>query len=45
MPLSLLHLGAVLEGRRPWRILDGNVGPIVDAALATSPRGRTPSSA
>ena len=35
MPLSLLHLGAVLEGRRPWRILDGNVGPIVDAALAT----------
>lgn len=25
MPLSLLHLAAVLEGRHPWRILDGNV--------------------
>jgi len=25
LPLSLLHLAAVLEGRRPWRILDGNV--------------------
>jgi anaerobic magnesium-protoporphyrin IX monomethyl ester cyclase len=25
LPLSLLSLGAVLEGRRPWRIVDGNV--------------------
>jgi radical SAM superfamily enzyme YgiQ (UPF0313 family) len=32
LPLSLLHLGAVLEGRRPWQILDGNLGPIVEAA-------------
>jgi anaerobic magnesium-protoporphyrin IX monomethyl ester cyclase len=24
LPLSLLHLGAVLEGRRPWEIVDGN---------------------
>jgi radical SAM superfamily enzyme YgiQ (UPF0313 family) len=34
LPLSLLNLGAVLEGRRPWRILDGNRGPITGAALA-----------
>src|SRR6185295_13977679 len=34
LPLSILNLGAVLEGRRPWQILDGNVGPIADAALA-----------
>ena len=34
LPLSVLNLGAVLEGRRPWRILDGNRGPITDAALA-----------
>src|SRR5690349_7700014 len=34
LPLSILNLGAVLEGRRPWQILDGNLGPIVDAALA-----------
>jgi anaerobic magnesium-protoporphyrin IX monomethyl ester cyclase len=33
LPLSLLHLGAVLEGRREWRILDGNLGPIQSAAL------------
>jgi anaerobic magnesium-protoporphyrin IX monomethyl ester cyclase len=26
LPLSLLHLAAVLEGHRPWRILDGNLG-------------------
>jgi len=32
LPLSVLNLGAVLDGRRPWRILDGNLGPIVDAA-------------
>ncbi|HZL17341.1 MAG TPA: radical SAM protein [Polyangia bacterium] len=25
LPLSLLHLGAVLEGRHPWRIVDGNL--------------------
>src|SRR5262245_58638526 len=34
LPLSLLNLAAVLEGRRPWRILDGNLGPIADAAIA-----------
>jgi radical SAM superfamily enzyme YgiQ (UPF0313 family) len=35
LPLSLLHLGAVLEGRRPWRILDGNLEPdLIAAALA-----------
>jgi anaerobic magnesium-protoporphyrin IX monomethyl ester cyclase len=35
LPLSLLHLAAVLEGRRPWRILDGNVEPdLTEAALA-----------
>jgi radical SAM superfamily enzyme YgiQ (UPF0313 family) len=33
LPLSILSLGAVLEGRHPWRILDGNLGPIRDAAL------------
>src|SRR5215468_712436 len=27
LPLSLLNLGAVLEGERPWRIVDGNVEP------------------
>ncbi len=32
LPLSVLHLAAVLEGRHPWRILDGNLGPILDAA-------------
>ena len=35
LPLSLLHLGAVLEGKRPWRIIDGNVEPdFVGAVLA-----------
>jgi hypothetical protein len=34
LPLSVLNLGAVLEGRHPWRILDGNLGPITGAALA-----------
>jgi radical SAM superfamily enzyme YgiQ (UPF0313 family) len=34
LPLSLLNLAAVLEGRRPWNILDGNLGPITGAALA-----------
>ncbi|MGA3120886.1 MAG: radical SAM protein [Polyangiaceae bacterium] len=33
LPLSVLHLAAVLEGRHPWRILDGNLGPIRDSAL------------
>ena len=33
LPLSVLNLAAVLEGQRPWRILDGNVGPIVEPAL------------
>lgn len=27
LPLSLLHLAAVLEKDRPWRIVDGNVDP------------------
>jgi radical SAM superfamily enzyme YgiQ (UPF0313 family) len=34
LPLSVLHLAAVLEGRFAWQILDGNLGPIRDAALA-----------
>ena len=34
LPLSVLNLAAVLEGRRPWQILDGNRGPITAAALA-----------
>jgi radical SAM superfamily enzyme YgiQ (UPF0313 family) len=33
LPLSLLHLGAVLQGRRPWRILDGNIGESVGRVL------------
>jgi anaerobic magnesium-protoporphyrin IX monomethyl ester cyclase len=33
LPLSILSLAAVLEGRHPWSILDGNLGPIVDAAI------------
>ena len=33
IPLSVLHLAAVLEGQRPWQILDGNLGPIVLSAL------------
>jgi hypothetical protein len=34
-PLSLLHLGAALEGQRPWQIVDGNLDPAaVDSALA-----------
>ncbi|MDP8999489.1 MAG: B12-binding domain-containing radical SAM protein [Myxococcota bacterium] len=33
LPLSLLHLAAVLEERHSWRILDGNLGPILDPAL------------
>jgi len=33
LPLSLLHLGAVLEGRRSWRIIDGNVEPDFMAAV------------
>ncbi len=32
LPLSVLHLAAVLEGRHPWLILDGNLGPIADRA-------------
>jgi radical SAM superfamily enzyme YgiQ (UPF0313 family) len=41
LPLSLLNLGAVLEGRRPWRVVDGNIeaDPVgaVLAALASEP--------
>jgi radical SAM superfamily enzyme YgiQ (UPF0313 family) len=37
LPLSLLHLAAVLGAHRPrpypWRILDGNLGPIQRTAL------------
>ncbi|HVY39742.1 MAG TPA: radical SAM protein [Polyangia bacterium] len=34
LPLSILHLAAVLEGRRPWSILDGNLGlDVTRAAL------------
>ena len=36
MPLSLLHLAAVVDGQRPWKILDGNfVRDLVAEALAT----------
>ena len=36
LPLSLLHLGAVLQGERPWSIVDGNVDPTpVQTALST----------
>jgi radical SAM superfamily enzyme YgiQ (UPF0313 family) len=41
LPLSLLHLATVIEGDRPWRIVDGNVDPTpvptVLAALAAGP--------
>jgi len=41
LPLSLLSLGAVLEGRRDYRIVDGNLDPeaveTVLAALAEQP--------
>ena len=41
MPLSLLALAAVLEGRYPYRMVDGNVEPdalgLVLAALAENP--------
>ncbi|MEO6325016.1 MAG: radical SAM protein [Thermoanaerobaculia bacterium] len=41
LPLSLLSLGAVLEGRREYEILDGNLEPDLDgkvlAALARTP--------
>ncbi len=34
LPLSILHLAAVLDGRRPWSIADGNLGrDIVRLAL------------
>ena len=32
LPLSILHLAAVLEGHRPWSILDGNLGLDVSRA-------------
>ena len=36
LPLSLLHLAAVLEGERPWSILDGNIDrSLVQSTLAT----------
>jgi radical SAM superfamily enzyme YgiQ (UPF0313 family) len=35
LPLSVLNLGAVLEGQRPWRVVDGNLDPDeVGTALA-----------
>jgi len=34
LPLSVLNLAAILEGRHPWQILDGNRGPITGDALA-----------
>jgi anaerobic magnesium-protoporphyrin IX monomethyl ester cyclase len=33
LPLSVLNLAAVLEGRRPWQVLDGNLAPPVEPAL------------
>jgi anaerobic magnesium-protoporphyrin IX monomethyl ester cyclase len=36
IPLSLLHLAAVVDGQRPWKILDGNFErDLVAEALAT----------
>src|SRR5438270_7212305 len=41
LPLSVLNLAAVLEGRWPWRIVDGNIDPdpvrTALAALAEQP--------
>lgn len=34
LPLSVLNLAAVVDGERPWQVLDGNLGPIVEPALA-----------
>jgi anaerobic magnesium-protoporphyrin IX monomethyl ester cyclase len=33
MPLSLLHLGAALEGRYDYRIIDGNLDPNITATV------------
>ncbi len=33
LPLSVLHLAAVLEGTYPWSIHDGNLGPIEQDCL------------
>src|SRR3978361_1537620 len=40
LPLSVLNLAAVLEGRWPWRIVDGNIdhAPIGTALAALSER-------
>lgn len=40
LPLSLLHLGAVLEGRHEYAILDGNVEPGCAARAAAAVRER-----
>ena len=45
LPLSAPNLAAVLEGRRPWQILDETVGPITGAALAALGERPTPWSA
>jgi radical SAM superfamily enzyme YgiQ (UPF0313 family) len=42
LPLSLLNLAAVIEGQRPWRIVDGNVDPDpIATALAALAGGPT----
>ena len=33
LPLSILSLGAALEGKAPYRLLDGNLDPDVEATL------------
>jgi radical SAM superfamily enzyme YgiQ (UPF0313 family) len=40
MPLSLLHLAAVVDGERPWRILDGNFEPDLVRATIDTLRSR-----
>jgi len=40
MPLSVLHLAAVLEGERPWQILDGNFDRDVVSTAVAAVRAR-----
>jgi len=45
LPLSVLHLAAVLEGKHPWRILDGNLAPSSTPPCRRCASDRTRSSA
>lgn len=40
LPLSILSIGAVLEGRRPYEVIDGNIDRDVRASLFKSIRER-----